>query len=311
MALDRNELRQGLTDLLCLYQRCGITHLPSTVDQSAAQIVKSLVVSDQSAQTASSGSNQSSNAIPQTPDTSPRATGARQIADSSRAGTTTRAPNKLHAPHVSSELAGQVRASWTLPILSISERASRFAEIHERTKACRLCSNIVTFRQQTVLGDGNLQPTICFLGEAPGADEDRVGLPFVGKAGQLLTRIIEAMSLQRSEVYILNALKCRPPQNRTPMPDEIEHCRPFVEAQLDILQPKYIVCLGAVAVRSILNSTASIGQLRGRFHRYRDAHVVVTYHPAYVLRNESAKKLVWEDMLLLMNELGLKPRRPN
>jgi DNA polymerase len=143
------------------------------------------------------------------------------------------------------------------------------------------------------------------MGEAPGADEDRVGKPFVGRAGQLLTKIISAMRLERSDVYILNALKCRPPQNRTPVPDEIDSCRHFVETQLNILQPAFIVCLGAVAVRSLLHSNLPIGRLRGQFHAYRGARVVVTYHPSYLLRNESAKKLVWQDMQMLMREMGL------
>ncbi len=192
---------------------------------------------------------------------------------------------------------------WSLPVLSVEDRQQHFAALGAEVRDCRKCAGIVTFRQQTVFGDGNLTPTLCFMGEAPGADEDRTGKPFVGKAGQLLTKIILAMQLQREEVYILNALKCRPPQNRTPMPDEIDQCRHFVEAQLEILQPKFIVCLGAVAVRSLLRSEQSIGRLRGKFHNYRNARVVVTYHPSYLLRNESAKKLVWEDMKMLMAEL--------
>ena len=200
---------------------------------------------------------------------------------------------------------------WSLPALSEVERQSRFEVLDGEVKACRKCADIVCFRQQTVFGTGPLQPTICFMGEAPGADEDRTGQPCVGSAGQLLTKIIEAMQLKRDEVYILNALKCRPPQNRTPVPEEIEHCQPFVESQLEILQPKYIVCLGAVAVRSLLGLSLPVGSLRGRFHQYRQARVVVTYHPSYLLRNESAKKLVWQDMQMLMQELGLKPAGQN
>ncbi|MCA9129101.1 MAG: uracil-DNA glycosylase [Planctomycetales bacterium] len=194
-------------------------------------------------------------------------------------------------------------ASWSLAVLDSAERAARLDACNAAVKACVQCSDIVCYRQQTVFGVGPLSPTICFMGEAPGADEDRQGVPFVGKAGQLLTKIIAAMKLKREEVYILNALKCRPPQNRTPVPEEIAQCRPFVETQLAVLQPKYIVCLGAVAVRSILESNAPIGKMRGRFHQYQGAKVVVTYHPSYLLRNESAKRLVWEDMQMLMREL--------
>ncbi len=311
MQIERSELRQGLINLLEHYQRCGITHLPTLADESLAQRAKALFehASDDSLQTALTASQPEQIAHNSTkvvrPATSTSGQTAQTVVEvSATQARPARPPNLIDMPAESARA-----VSWTLPVLPLAEREQRFREMHERIKACRLCTEIVSFRRQTVLGDGTLQPTICFFGEAPGADEDRVGLPFVGKAGQLLNRIIDAMSLQRGEVYILNALKCRPPQNRTPMPDEIDNCRPFVESQIEILQPKFIVCLGAVAVRSLLNSTASIGQLRGRFHRYRDARVVVTYHPAYLLRNESAKKLVWEDMLMLMHEVGLKPRK--
>lgn len=198
---------------------------------------------------------------------------------------------------------GLAAEPWSLPVLSSDERQQRFELLNGQACDCRRCPAIVTYRQQTVFGDGHLRPTVCFMGEAPGADEDRTGKPFVGKAGQLLTKIIGAMKLRREDVYILNALKCRPPQNRTPISDEIDNCRTFVEQQLDTLQPRFIVCLGAVAVRSLLQSDLSIGSLRGQFHHYRGARVVVTYHPSYLLRNESAKRLVWDDMKMLMAEL--------
>jgi DNA polymerase len=143
------------------------------------------------------------------------------------------------------------------------------------------------------------------FGEAPGADEDRTGEPFVGAAGQLMDKILVASGLKREDVFIMNALKCRPPNNRTPTDVEIENCRPFFEAQLETIQPEYIVCWGSVAVRAVLKSTESVGRLRGRFHHYRGAKVLVTYHPAYLLRNPDAKRLTWEDMKFLMRELGI------
>jgi uracil-DNA glycosylase len=216
-----------------------------------------------------------------------------------------RPPNDVSAVETASKPVAAVAGAWSLPVLEPRDRQHRLSDLNERVRACRHCVDIVGFRQQTVFGSGPLRPIVCFMGEAPGADEDRTGEPFVGKAGQLLTKIITATKLSRDEVYILNALKCRPPQNRTPMPDEISGCRQFVESQLEILQPKYIVCLGAVAVQSILQTTTPIGRLRGRFHDYRGARVVVTYHPSYLLRQESAKRLVWEDMQMLMSELGL------
>jgi DNA polymerase len=142
------------------------------------------------------------------------------------------------------------------------------------------------------------------IGEAPGAEEDRMGEPFVGPAGQLLDKILVATGIPRDQVYILNTLKCRPPNNRVPSESELENCREYFEAQLEILQPEYIICWGATAVRAVLGTTEPVGRLRGRFHWYKKAKVVVTYHPSYLLRAPEAKKLTWEDMKMLMRELG-------
>jgi DNA polymerase len=161
-----------------------------------------------------------------------------------------------------------------------------------------------------VFGVGSAQPRVVFFGEAPGADEDRQGEPFVGRAGQLLTKIIEACGWQRSDVYIMNVLKCRPPENRNPLPNEVENCRPFFERQFEILRPEYIVCVGAVPAQALLESTDSVGKLRSRWHRYRGSKVLVTYHPSYLLRNPSAKKYVWDDMQMLLKDMGLPiPKR--
>jgi DNA polymerase len=157
-----------------------------------------------------------------------------------------------------------------------------------------------------VFGVGNPNARLLFFGEAPGADEDRLGEPFVGRAGQLLTKIIEACTLRREDVYIMNVLKCRPPGNRNPTSEEAANCRPFFERQLEIIQPEYIVCLGSIAATTLLDTNASIGRLRGQFHDYRGIPVLATYHPAYLLRNPSAKKLVWEDMKMLMKAMGLQ-----
>jgi uracil-DNA glycosylase len=196
-----------------------------------------------------------------------------------------------------------IGGNWELPQLPVAEREAQLAAVNAEVVACRRCTDIVCYRRRTVLGEGHLQPKVCFFGEAPGADEDEQGRPFVGAAGQLLDKIIGAMRLRREEVYILNALKCRPPQNRTPLPDEIEHCRGYALRQLDILQPEYLILLGSVAVRSVLNSTESIGRLRGRFHQFKQSKVLVTYHPAYLLRAPDAKKLVWEDVQLVMRAM--------
>ncbi|NLX97314.1 MAG: uracil-DNA glycosylase, partial [Rhodopirellula sp.] len=159
-------------------------------------------------------------------------------------------------------------------------------------------------RTQTVFGEGNPYARLVFCGEAPGADEDRIGRPFVGRAGQLLTDIIEkGMKTSRKDVYILNILRCRPPGNRNPLPDEAANCREYLDRQLEIIQPKFICCLGAVAAQNLLDTTEPIGHLRGRVLDFNGIHVVCTYHPAYLLRNPSAKRPVWEDIQMLMAEM--------
>ncbi|HLA84496.1 MAG TPA: uracil-DNA glycosylase [Thermoguttaceae bacterium] len=191
---------------------------------------------------------------------------------------------------------------------SSSDRPSRQAElnvIQQKVAACVRCAELAETRTQTVFGVGNPAARLVFLGEAPGADEDRQGIPFVGRAGQLLTKIIEACTLSRDDVYILNILKCRPPGNRNPLPQEAENCREYLDGQLAVIRPEFIVCLGAVAARNLLKTEASIGQMRGKFYRHNDIRVLCTYHPAYLLRNPAAKRDVWEDMQLLMREMGI------
>ena len=169
---------------------------------------------------------------------------------------------------------------------------------------CTLCDELASTRTQTVFGVGNPQARLCFLGEAPGAEEDRLGEPFVGRAGKLLDKILEACSLSRDQVYILNVLKCRPPGNRNPTPQESTNCRKFLNRQLELIDPEYICCLGAVAAQNLLDTQTAIGRLRGKVHEYRGINVVCTYHPAYLLRNPPAKKHTWDDMKLLMREMG-------
>lgn len=169
---------------------------------------------------------------------------------------------------------------------------------------CTRCKELACTRTQTVFGVGNPQPRLCFLGEAPGADEDQQGEPFVGKAGQLLNKIMDACHIKREEVYILNILKCRPPGNRLPLSTEAANCRGFLGRQLELLQPEFICCLGACAAQNLLQTDVAIGKLRGKFYDHQGARVLCTYHPAYLLRNPDAKKFVWEDMKLLLREMG-------
>lgn len=160
-------------------------------------------------------------------------------------------------------------------------------------------------RKNIVFGEGNSQARLVFVGEAPGADEDTQGRPFVGRAGQLLTKIIEAMKLDRRDVYICNILKCRPPGNRNPRPEEIGACEPFLIRQLSTIKPTVICALGTFAAHTLLKSEAPITVLRGRFHQYQGIDLMPTYHPAYLLRNPSAKKQVWEDVQLIMKKLEM------
>ncbi len=172
---------------------------------------------------------------------------------------------------------------------------------------CRRCK-LWPARNSIVFGSGNPRAQLVFVGEGPGADEDMQGLPFVGKAGQLLTKIIESINLNREEVYICNVVKCRPPNNRFPEKDEIAACSPFLLRQLEVIKPKVICCLGAAAAQTLLNTKAPIGALRGRFRDYRGTQLMVTYHPAYLLRNPSAKREVWEDMKKIRETLNLENR---
>lgn len=176
--------------------------------------------------------------------------------------------------------------------------------LRQEVAACTRCDELSRTRTKTVFGVGNPQARLCLLGEAPGADEDRQGEPFVGRAGQLLNRILEACRLRREEVYILNVLKCRPPGNRNPSAEEACKCRCFLNRQLELIDPEFICCLGAVAAQNLLDTTAPIGRLRGRVYQYRGIKVVCTYHPAYLLRTPAAKKNTWEDMKFLMRQMG-------
>jgi DNA polymerase len=168
---------------------------------------------------------------------------------------------------------------------------------------CQRCK-LAKGRKSIVFGQGNPRAKLMFVGEAPGADEDEQGLAFVGKAGQLLTKIIEAIGLEREDVFIANVIKCRPPQNRNPEPDEIESCQPFLERQIQAIRPQVLVGLGKFGAHWLLKTAEPITRLRGRLGRYGDITVMPTYHPAYLLRNPGAKKDVWEDMKVVRSLLG-------
>jgi DNA polymerase len=182
------------------------------------------------------------------------------------------------------------------PAVLLSSPGEALVVIRQDLGECTRCKLHCLGRRQIVFGVGNPAADLMFVGEAPGADEDIQGEPFVGRAGQLLTKIIEAIGLRREDVYIANVIKCRPPGNRNPEPDEVEQCEPFLFGQIDTIKPKVIVALGKFAAQSLLRTVDPITRLRGREYKYRDAILIPTYHPAYLLRTPSAKRDVWEDM---------------
>ena len=213
-----------------------------------------------------------------------------------------RAPQAVAAPPRAPSVASQAVQSAGA---DAAPRQAALEVLRGEVAACTRCAELAAGRTQTVFGAGRPDARLVFFGEAPGADEDASGVPFVGRAGQLLTKIIEACTLSRDEVYIMNVLKCRPPGNRAPLPDEVAHCRPFFERQLEIIRPEFICCLGASAARALLQTEEAIGRLRGRWFTYGSAQVICTYHPSYLLRNPAAKRDVWDDMKLLMARMGV------
>tara|TARA_R110002049_G_scaffold72490_3_gene187276 strand:- start:43908 stop:44867 length:960 start_codon:yes stop_codon:yes gene_type:complete len=194
---------------------------------------------------------------------------------------------------------------YPLPVLSLDQRSEQLAALQSVVASCVRCPQLAQSRTQTVFGEGNPQARVAFFGEGPGADEDRSGRPFVGRAGQLLTKMIEACTFSRDDVYIFNTVKCRPPGNRNPEPAELSNCREFFENQLAIIQPEYIVCLGAVSAQTLLQTTEPVGRLRGRWHTHFASKVLVTYHPAYLLRNPAAKKAAWEDLKMMLSDMDI------
>ena len=208
-----------------------------------------------------------------------------------------------------------VRPAFVLP------KIDRLAEVRARVQVCDLCPHLASSRTQTVFGVGNPDAELMFIGEAPGADEDAQGEPFVGRAGQLLTRIIETMGFRREDVYIANVMKSRPdmpagtPGNRPPTAEEMKNCLPFLIEQIRIVQPKVMVALGATAVEGLLGVREPMHRLRGKWHSFEETPLMITYHPSYLLRNQAPaeKRKVWEDMLLVLEKLGrpITPKQRN
>jgi DNA polymerase len=291
MTADVAGLNRALLQRLESLRRAGLTHLPR-----ADQALKIAFESDAPADPAPI-------AAPLSPQPEPRA--EKPVV---KPGPVTRPPAKgqREPQTVPDQAAALFRGgNAAASTLTASEREAELRVLAEEVAGCTLCRELAETRTKTVFGVGNPAARILFLGEAPGREEDLTGEPFVGPAGQLLDRIIKACTLTREEIYICNVLRCRPPMNRNPSPTEAANCRPFLDAQIRIVDPEYIVCWGSVAARNLLDTTAPIGRLRGKFYRYGRAKVLCTYHPSYLLRNPAAKKDVWEDMKFFMKDLGV------
>jgi len=215
-------------------------------------------------------------------------------------------PAKTTSPNSRKEHSA-VSENPPLPISPPSGNWDTLSAARSEAQSCHGCT-LANTRQTVVFGEGDPHARLMFVGEAPGRDEDEQGLPFVGRSGKLLTKMIEAMGLSREEVYIANVLKCRPPNNRDPRPDEAAACRPYLEAQIRLIAPEIIVCLGRHAAIRLLGMERPLRAMRGTFHHYKDnkqTRIAVTYHPAYCLRNPASKKDVWEDLKKVLAELGM------
>ena len=264
-------------------QHSGVTHVPTV------QIPELLSANPRSAQTSSAATRRPSSPV---------------ISSSS---SPLKSPTELQSESV--QLPAVLDMTSMIldgPLTTPEEKSNALCRLAEAVGDCKRCTELADTRTHTVFGVGDPNARIMFIGEAPGADEDKQGEPFVGRAGKLLNKIIEACEIKREEIYICNILRCRPPGNRNPQPQETANCREFLDAQIRVVNPDYIVCWGTVAAQNLLNEKRTIGRLRHVFHQYNDTKVLCTYHPSYLLRNPSAKKDVWDDMKILMKDLGIE-----
>jgi DNA polymerase len=254
----------------------------------------------------------------------PQVAGSRQVveAEPTRPAPTVARPPVAAAPVAAAPVAAAVRVAGSLfeepgaglgEVVPVEARPEALGVLREEVAGCTRCPLLASTRTQTVFGEGSPSARLMFIGEAPGADEDLTGRPFVGKAGQLLTDMItKGMGLRREDVYIANVLKSRPPGNRDPLPEEVAHCKPYLERQIEIVRPEFLCLLGRIAAQAVLETALPLGRLRGRWHRYKGVPTLVTYHPAYLLRNPAGKKDAWADLKILMTAMGIRPpeRKP-
>ena len=314
--------RRALAQLLKHLAAAGVTHVPK-VDLSKRPVVQSAGAAP-AAGTATAPRLAGGQRVPTGPSgpsgTSESATAAPPAARSRTASAALptapqplkRVPGLLGADDLQQSAVRvpgqlqQVSLAVSGELDTAADREAAMCSLRDTVAACQRCAELAGRRKQTVFGVGSVTARIMLIGEAPGQEEDETGEPFVGPAGQLLNKIITASQLRREDLYICNILRCRPPGNRTPLPQEAANCREFLDAQIKVVNPEFIICLGAVAAQNLLGVTTSITKLRNQFFEYCAAKVLCTYHPSYLLRNAEAKKLVWEDMKFFMRQLGVE-----
>ncbi len=328
-------LRQKLEDL----ERAGVTHVPGELTELVAALTQQTETQTPSSATATVSQRaviapspgMPSTAAPtkpapetSTPKTttadsalatsSPTNTAAQQSSPAIAEPTSTPAATVSAVRQLLPSSAGALPRQFSLDTTEVKrpcsnapldERVAGLSRVAQQVAACARCQELAETRTQTVFGVGNPEADIMYIGEAPGADEDKQGEPFVGRAGQLLDKITAACKLTREEIYICNILRCRPPGNRNPTPEEASNCREYLDAQIEFVDPRYIVCWGSVAAHNLLGTKAAIGKLRGQFLDYKGIKVLCTYHPSYLLRSPGAKKDVWADMKFFRADMGV------
>ena len=309
-------LQKKISERLTFYGDLGIElfykdRATSSIDSKQSP-VDSLAPENFSPQVCQQISSKDSSLPKRTPE-SPRpasSTPQASLATSSNAASPTRSALQQMAPPAPSRKLDLPSAPSGPSLFETVNRIQddTLPKIRDDIGDCKRCK-LHKARHNIVFGDGNPNAQLVFVGEGPGHDEDIQGLPFVGRAGKLLTQMIEAMGLQRKDVYICNVVKCRPPENRLPEKDEIAECSPFLLRQLDVINPKVIVCLGACSAQTLLETNRGISHFRGEWLEFRGKKLMATYHPAYLLRNPSAKSEVWKDLQKVMAVLGLQPRK--
>lgn len=297
--LSQNEILHQAAGLADHLSRMGVQWLPSPISSNVGSIIDQLA------------SEEPERATPDVAETRAHPAPVSAVTESTStasADAPSTVPPSTQPAAPAFQLATENAAGsrpYTEAALDGPSRAAKLQTLNDAVASCTRCTQLSNCRTKTVFGEGSPTPRIVFFGEGPGRDEDLSGRPFVGKAGDLLTKMIQACKLSREEVYIMNTVKCRPPNNRNPEPSEIQNCREYYEAQLQTLQPEYIVCLGLISAQALLDTKLSVGRLRGKFHHHYASKVIVTYHPAYLLRTPSAKRAAWDDLQFMLRDAGL------